>query len=459
MHANRKATDLQPMRPLKTLLICMIVYIPNQALFRTDFTVKGFNTVNLLFVLTLILVMSASAKVRTPPPLKPQLYFFFLTLTWGFLIGQAYDSSAWLEDLTELKNSIFYMLLFLLVYNSVHDIKTVRLLFFSILFVTFFASFQGLRQALDYGLGSYNESRRVAAPFGWNAADSNRAAAFFCIFLPLFAAAALFCKSSGLYRWIAFACLGLGVFVDFFTYSRQSYFILAALALVLTLRRSFIFALLIALAVANFEYWIPDSAVARIEMTTRSDSSVASADVNPTAGKYDESTESRLVIWEGASQLISSRPWGIGLNHFKREMGAYVITHAGMDAHNFYVLLTTETGLIGPIALLLLLAALYRLGRSVEKLDDTEESKILGIGFSTSVIAVAMSNIYGSRFLEGDVMGNFWIVAALVARYRSLVLESRVRSTPAPDPSELHARERMRFSDAYPSGGSQRTPR
>ncbi|OIQ68049.1 hypothetical protein GALL_503630 [mine drainage metagenome] len=89
------------------------------------------------------------------------------------------------------------------------------------------------------------------------------------------------------------------------------------------------------------------------------------------------------------------------------------------------MLSTTEDGLLAPVALILLLFGLYRLGRSVEKLDDTQESKVLGIGLSLATLAVVMVNLYGSRFVDGNLMSNFWIAAALAARYRSLVLESR----------------------------------
>ena len=167
---------------------------------------------------------------------------------------------------------------------------------------------------------------------------------------------------------------------------------------------------------------MPQAAIERVESTQQGDEFDAAADES---GGYDVSTASRLVIWEGAWQLIQARPWGIGLNHFKREIGQVVPQYKGKDAHNFYVLITTEAGVVAPVVLLLLLIGLYRLGRSVEKLDDSEESKVLGVGFSMTVVAVALGNMYGSRFLDGDVMANFWIFSGIVARYRTLLVEAR----------------------------------
>lgn len=415
------------MNVLRLLLAALIIYVPNQALFKIEFTIKGLNVINVMFLLCLLLMMVLKVRARTPVPLKGVFYFFFAMLVWGFLAGVAQDSSEWVNDLTMLKNSIFYMLLYFLFYHAVQDQRTMRFLLATVLFVTFVASVQGLRQALDYGIAVYNETRRVSAPFGWSYTNANRSAVFFVIFIPLFGSIALFYRSKPLYRLVALGCVALGAFVVFFTYSRQAYFILAVIALLLALRRSLFVTALIVVALLTFESWAPESAVARIKMTSQSEESgaVPSADGEQ---QYDESTESRFLIWEGAAQLIAERPWGVGLNHFKREIGAYAPTFRNMDAHNFYVLITTEAGLIGPVATLALLFGLYRLARRIKRLDQTDESQALGTGFMMSVLAVAMGNIYGSRFLDGDVMGNFWILAGLSARYYTLSLESREKA-------------------------------
>jgi O-antigen ligase len=418
------------MTALRLLLAAIVIYLPNQQLFRIEFTIKGLNVINVLFLLALTLMLMVKPKSGTSAPLKGPFYFFFAMLVWGYLVGVMHDPSEWVNDLTVLKNSIFYMLLFFLFYHAANDMKTVRFVFAVVLFVTFVASVQGLRQALDYGIAVYNETRRVSAPFGWSYTNANRAAVFFVIFLPMFAAVALFYKSKPMYRLVAAGCLALGAFVVFFTYSRQAYFILALLALLLAVRRSVFLASLIMVALLTFESWAPETAVERLQSTTQSEDggghAAPRAGAEPAAGEgaYDESTESRFIIWEGAAQLIAERPWGIGLNHFKREIGAYVPTYRNMDAHNFYVLITTEAGLLGPVATLTLIFGLWRLGRRVEKVDASDESKLLGVGFTMSVIAVALGNVYGSRFLDGDVMGNFWILAGIVARYHALAKQA-----------------------------------
>lgn len=403
---------------LQMLLIGMIIYIPNQTQFPVEFSVNGLNIINVLFLWTWLLLSLRGIRSKEPAPLRGPLIFMFIVLALSFVVGQFYDASMLLEDATALKNMVFFMLLYFLYYRAVQDLATVRLLFAVILFVTFVASVQGLRQALDYGISSYNETRRVSAPFGWGVSNANRAAIFFVIFLPLFGAVGLFYKGHAWVRTVSFACLALGVFVVFFTYSRQSYFILAALALALTFKKNWFIAIVIALVLVNFESWAPETVVARIQSTEQEASTPPPEGAGE--GKYDESTESRFVIWTAAGELIAERPWGIGLNHFKREIGRFAPRYAGMDAHNNYVLITTEAGFLGSVALLVLIFSLFRLGLRATKASPAIESRVVGVGFTLSVTAVAMGNIYGSRFFDGDVMGNFWILAALVARHEQL---------------------------------------
>lgn len=422
------------MTALRVLLVAMVFYLPNQAQFPFEFTIRGLNTINVLFILIFFTMLKNGVSSREPTPLKGTFVFFFLLLLWATIVGIVSDASIWVEDVTTLKNNIFYMSLYFLFFHAVQDMKTLRVLVFTILFVTFTSAFLGLRQALDYGIGVFNETRRVSAPFGWGFYGANRSAIFFCLFLPLVASAALFLKSRPMLR---LACLGtalLGVFVVFHTFSRQAYFILVVLALLLTLRKNLFVTVLISLALLNYDAWVPEAVIERIESTS-------SEQEKPSASgeekKFDDSTESRFLFWAGAWELIQERPWGIGLNHFKREIGDYVPPHlAGKDAHNFYVLITTEAGMLAPLVVLLLLFGMIRLGSRVAKLSDDEETRMLGVGYSVGVVAMLLGNIYGSRFLDGDVAGNFWILTALVARYEILKRRELSREEATHDAAE-----------------------
>jgi hypothetical protein len=361
------------------------------------------------------------------------IVLFIGVLTWGLLLALAGDHSAWVEDLTNYKNVVFYPLLYFLVYHSVRDMKTLRLLVLMTLFIAFTSSVLGVRQAMEYGIGNFDQHKRVAAPFGWSVFDANRSAIFFCIHLQIVLAMALFSKSRGWLRLACWVTFGLGVFAVFHTYSRQSYFILAVLLLLIAMRKNLVVAALACLALYNYEVWVPDTVMQRIEMTSAEsnlaprpalgfDPNTSSSSLPGTLPavkpaeerEYDESTESRFILWEGAWEIIQQNPLGIGL---ARTIGDHVPPQlAGKDAHNFYVLLTTEAGVLAPPFLVALLISLLWLGQRLAQLKGDDEARALGVGFVMATLAVVLGNIYGSRFLDGDVMGNYWIYAGLAAR-------------------------------------------
>jgi hypothetical protein len=424
--APSQTADQVTPKSLKWLLAVTIFYIPNQSHF-PDFSVVGLNITNLLFVAILLLVMRQRDEARAPDPapLKKQFMFFFLMMVWGFLVGRVSGGSTAMADLEVLKNCVTYMLFFFLAYYAVQDARTIRFLFFVILFTAFFDIYLGLRQALDYGF-NFNAARRVAAPFSWNTADANRSSAYYTIYLCLLGVTAFYWRSSRTVRWLALGVSVFGIFVNFFTYSRQSYGILAVLALILALRRNALFAVVVAIALFNYNLWMPAGAVKRIDTTISTQSAMPGTVGGGATLQHQLATNSdqRLLIWSGAAKLIEHAPWGIGLNHFTRDIGKVAPAAADQDANCYYVLSATEDSLLAPVAMLVLLIGLYRLGRSVEKLDDTQESKVYGLSLWLAVIAIVLVNIYGSRFVDGNLMTNFWIFAGLAARSRTLTLHA-----------------------------------
>jgi hypothetical protein len=453
------------------LLMALMFYIPNQAQIRVDTGVRGLNVANLLFILSLGVLLLSHQSPSERAPLKRPLLLFFVTLSWALFIALWGDSTAWVEDVTLYKNAVFYPLLFFLYFHAVRDLRTVRKLLLLLLLIMLMSGILGLRQALDYGIATFNENKRVSAPFGWGVYDANRAAIFFCIYLQPIGAAALFLRSRG---WLRLACAGvflLGVFVIFHTYSRQAYGILAVTTLLIALRRHLVLAALAALALYNYQMWAPETVVERIEMTTvdpfdnpvrpyqPSFDPLAALDrpwfadpdlalpgrkpldeaVDADGTHLDASTESRFTIWAGAWELIQQRPAGIGLNRFKRSITAHVPAElAGKDAHNYYVLVTTEAGVLAPLTVLALLGGLLLLGLRLTRMRDDDEARALGIGFVMATVAVMLGNIYGSRFVDGDVMSSYWILAALVARM-ALIKERERREAHLPARSGVPA--------------------
>ena len=409
------------MSVLNLLLAAIIVYIPYQQHFPVVLDFKGLNLINILFLAVLLILTTQRAVQKTPAPLKWNFALFFAALAVALFIGEMQDSSQLAEDFTALKTNIFYMLFYFLYYHAARDVRSIRILFGVLLLVTVLVSLHAIRQALDYGIVTYSETRRASGPFASDYRGANLAAAFFIIFVPMLFSVFLLFKSKPMYRLIALGCSILGVMAAFFTFSRQAYFILAALFLLQASRRNVLLGFALGLTVLSYEAWVPNSVIERLNMTEETDSHGEQ--------KLDRSTESRFIIWEGAKQLIVERPWGVGLNHFKREIGKYVTDFENFDAHNGFVLVLTETGFFGLVTLLWLFWGLLRLAQRITKLDTSEETRLFGYTFVVSVVGAMLTNLFGSRIFDGEVMGNFWIFAGLAARYYTLNLEQRQSKT------------------------------
>jgi O-antigen ligase len=422
---------------LRLLLAALCFYTVYQNYFNIEFTVRGLNVYNLLFAAVWLAALLQPLKRPEPAPLKGAFTFLFVMLGWGYLAGIYDNSATWLEDLVELKTSVFYVMMFFLTFWAVRDRKTLRFVLGAVLVTAFLAELQAVRQGIDYGLATYNETKRASGPFGNNYLRANSAAAFFVIFVPVAAALMLELKMA---TWLRLALLGsvvLGVMALFVTYSRQGYFIMALVFLVLTFRRRFGLAVVLTIALASYQVWLPDAAIQRIEMTQQVDDGNAASVARSTsasgeAPKYDESTESRFLIWAGAWQMITDHPLGVGLNHFKAHIGTYEPRYAGYDSHNNYIRMAAEASLVGALAMALLLLRLLWRSQQLRRQAQDDLQRGLAIAMEVATLGVILGNIYGSRFFDGDVTGNYWVLAALALRAATLPAEEPVAAPAEP---------------------------
>jgi len=415
---------------LRLLLGALAFYTVYQNYFPIEFTIPGLNIFNCMFLGVLFIAMYKGIHSKESPPAKGAFTFLFVMVTWGFLVGVIDDSTTAMADLVEFKTSLFYILMYYLYYRAVQDIKTIRLVLAVVLFTAFLAQLQAVRQGLDYGLGNFNETRRAAGPFG-SAARANSCAAYFVIMVPVGAACMLEFKRGWKVFLMLLFSVGMGVFGLFVTYSRQGYFILGLILLYLTFRKSLVLALCLCGFLACYQLWAPDAMIQRIEMTKQDEDAKPGKDGE--APKYDESTESRFLIWDGAFRMMGERPLGVGLNHFKRNIGKYEPRYAGYDAHNNYIRMAAEATPIASLAMIFIIIRLFILGIQVERVDRSDASRALGLSMQAAAIGVLMSNFYGSRFFDGDVTGSVWILAALAARYRQIKLDAQALRAPVVD--------------------------
>jgi O-antigen ligase len=397
---------------LDVLLIILVIYVPNQLHFPTDLGLKGMNVLNILLVVTFLAMVVTGARARSPAPLRWRLAFFAVTIFASFVVAQLRAPLNMVADLTVLKSALTYILLYFIFYHGARDIPTSRRLVAVILFVVFVADVEAIHEGLDYGLGNYTMTHRSSGPFGHTYENANRAGVFYALFLPFFVSLMFFRRSRRVAALVGLIGTFCTVFAIFVTYSRQAYLIGAAAILALATKRNVLVGVLAVGLIASWATWAPTAAVERLKMTY--------VEKGPGDEELEVSAESRFLIWQQALAMIKEDPFGIGLNRFRGEMGKYGDV-SEKDAHNSFVLVTAEAGIQGLVALVFVLAGLLGLGLRLVRAARDDWTRTLGYGYTVAVGCLILGNLYGSPVFYGEVMGDFWALSGLVARYPKLL--------------------------------------
>lgn len=444
------------MRPLTLYLAAMILYVPNQRHFPTSLGLPGLNTYNLVLLAAIGLVLLQSANVsRTAPvavaarpPLLVPLLFFYGVLGIALVNAIAGGSSDPFADVTIYKTVVTYSMLYFVAYYGVRDLGSIRFLLGALLFVFVIAAGEAIREGMNYGFGNYENDRRAAGPFSEGGGNANFAGVFYSIFCAFSLTVAVLGKRLKFrVRLIALGCYVIGCIAVLATFSRQSFLILGVTTLLVTLRRNPVLAVLAIMGMLAYPLWAPEGVVERIEMTQQE---TATGEV-----ELEDSAASRYELWGGAVQIIRKEPLGIGLNQFKKEIEPYLSDWImARDAQNQYLLVAAEAGIQGLIAFVVLILALFGVGRRLSQIGRSHEARTLGAAMGMAVLAVVMGNIYSSTFFSGEVMGNFWILAGLMSKYYVLALQEETVDTVAI--AELSPVERMRHVYSRWHGQSRR---
>jgi O-antigen ligase len=415
-------------RILKILLYVQLLYVVNQVHFHWQPPIPGVAVTNLLFLAVLLAMWGKPDEVTERPMLQKPLLFFFGTITFAFLWGLVRGTSDFLDDITYFKNALFFPLFYFIYVRCKQDEKSTRDLIIWILVIAAVAGLEATRQGIGFGFGKYNPFHRASGPFGEDWHNANRAGVFYAMFIPMFMALGLFLRGQKLWRLAAVGGIALIAGGILFTYSRQSYFLALLAVTLLLLRKSIVLTVVMGALIVSLAGLLPDAVFQRVEETKQ---------VNKKGQEeVDESTAARWQIWGEGMVMLSDHPLGVGLHHFKDEIGFYG-THKHIDAHNFYVLTLAEEGPQGLIALLFVFFSCFKVAAFVRKntAPDDHEGRALALGFTISTVCMCMGGIYGSPHFEGAVMAPYWAMCGLLERYTHLKMQ-RAGQKPADAPRQ-----------------------
>jgi hypothetical protein len=411
----------------------MVLFMPNMR--RFPFTpAPGINILNILFIFTIIIWFFNKKNKQlnqkeSSSPLGLYIILFLAASFFSFLNAIfSSDTPGSLDDFVFFKNHLFYISLYFLYFHIVNDRKTLNYVYWAIIIVTAIAGLETVYQHLSIGVSGYSVSARVSGPFGHSWHSANTAGVFFAQFIPVIFSEIFYQRDKilrlGLLGSIIIAVLGL-----FYTYSRKSYYALAAAIVLISSGVSKTGLIIVSTIILSFPLWAPSSVVERLN-GSETEVPVVKQKSNgeQIETTMDESTTSRFILWEGAMLMWNEYPMGVGLERFKSHIGKYCDI-SNMDAHNYYVLVLAEMGLFGEITFIFMLFMMYREGVKLTKVAKSPREKALANGFKGALLALIIANTFGSAFNFGNMMGNFWVLTALVSRMRILIdEESKIKN-------------------------------
>jgi O-antigen ligase len=248
------------------------------------------------------------------------------------------------------------------------------------------------------------DAREGFMRIGGTVGSSNFAAAYLSISLAS-AASLLFTNLGRAHKWLAVAVLGLGGVALIFTFSRGGWMALALAVTVICLlvwsRRGFSLKTPIAVLLILGMLYLPFQSVISARLL----------------GDDKGSAESRIPLMKLAFRIIEDNPvLGVGANNFTVVMDRYLtpeFRHSFLFAvHNKYLLVLSETGIIGLLAFLAFLLDALRKGWQCWALQDRLLSP-LALGFAAG-IAGHIVHMSVDVFRGRPTQQLLWLVAALL---------------------------------------------
>lgn len=189
-----------------------------------------------------------------------------------------------------------------------------------------------------------------------------------------------------------------------FTYSRGCWIgLVFAMVIFLFLSKRKLFIVFCALGCVSI-FFLPDSIISRI------------ASVGNLA---DSSTSYRVYIWEGTLNMLKDF-WitgiGLGSDAFNAVYPFYAYSAiTAPHPHNLYLVILTETGIVGAIAFLLIVLIYYKKLFAVIKHSDDKNMKVISSGLVAAMSGFLLQGMFDNVWYNYRVFLLFWIYIALGA--------------------------------------------
>lgn len=385
---------LIPLIPLQTVRYRLIGLPLGQSI--VDITLLG--------VALGLLLRRQSIMPKTPWNVVLCIYaiFTFVSLCQGsFYLNAPLPFSMSDVRLADWKNCMVMPVILLLVASAVRETRQMKVLILLMCAATWLLdrSFWDTVSARDYSNFSYDLQEQGEMGY----AGVNGLATFEAQISMLLLALATF-ERKRLLRLSYLVLAFFSVNCLMYSLSREGYlaFLAGCLFVGVVKQRK----LLVLLAVFAFTWssLVPGAVKQRLEMT-----------YDKNTGKLDRSSQVRVDLWEEALPIIAANPLlGLGFDTY-----AYTRhVHGYSDSHNLYVKFLVETGFVGVLFFLWLLAKTFLTGYRLFRYAKDPFLSSLGLGLAAWVVCSTVANFFGDRWTGAflQINGYMWVLGGLVSR-------------------------------------------
>ncbi|MEO5616413.1 MAG: O-antigen ligase family protein [Candidatus Eisenbacteria bacterium] len=241
-------------------------------------------------------------------------------------------------------------------------------------------------------------------------AQPNDLAAYFAMFTPL-CAALIFAVRNLWARLALVLAVVVGSVGVVLTISRGGILAFAIAMGLVSLRSSRALSILLVVALLASPAWAPDFLKERIVGTQIEDE-------NSDEKELEGSSADRVETWRTIGNLVANHPIeGVGfggLGYVLSSISTTLPTDIKDSAHNTYLRYLGEMGLVGLGLFLWLLWTCWSLAETGRRRARLAFDRQLALGFGAAALAMAVSCMFGDRFAQVTIGGNFWVLAALV---------------------------------------------
>ncbi len=381
------------------LRICVDAFHRNMSI-----SLGQFNMISLPSVLgVLILVLGGFYLVTR----KIDIHKFPLVKPFGFFLLGCLLSLPFSQDLTpsliEITELLSFIVLYVLVVDTLRSERDVKRMVKILVLSSFVPLSVGMVQVFSnfsLSLFSLEPHFRVSSTL-----THPNAYAFYLVMIIVLSTSLFLQEKAQAKRTCLFALIGLLLFSLIFTYTRGAWIglVMAIFAMgVFKKRRLLIFAPLALYGVVLIFPLISQ----RFESI-----------LNPDLFRYD-SLAWRLRLWGASFPHFLSRPiFGNGLGTF--QYVAYQIDDWFAAAHNDYLRMLVETGLIGFMGYVILILSMFKLSIKTRRKATDSFQEYVTLGFLCFLIAYAAMSVADNLFNHGGIQWYFWAYAGVVtAIYR-----------------------------------------